>query len=144
MHYLVRKLWLLGLVLSLVCGAALSSEVAPADARKIKTLIEAQIAAFASDDATKAFSYAAPGIRIASGTPERFMEMVRANYPVVYRPTSVNFLSTGSIDGQVFQAVQMTDGDGHVWLALYALERQLDKSWRISGCVVHKGEGQVV
>ena len=37
------------------------------------------------DDAKRAFSYAAPSIRAMFGTPERFLAMVRAGYPVVYR-----------------------------------------------------------
>jgi hypothetical protein len=32
--------------------------------------------------------------------------------------------------------VRITDGDDKSWIALFALERQPDATWRISGCVV--------
>ena len=59
----------------------------------MRAVIEAQLAAFAADDAARAFSYAAPGIREVFGTPDRFLAMVRSGYPVVYRPASVTFLA---------------------------------------------------
>jgi hypothetical protein len=146
MRNLLRRPWCLVAVVMLACSAVARSEevVSDADVRSIRTVIEAQIAAFRADDARRAFSYATPGIRREIGTPERFIEMVRSSYPVVYRPLSVTFLQTAVVDGEVFQAVQMVDAEGALWLALYALERQPDKRWRISGCVVHKGEGRVI
>ena len=147
MRTVLRNLWCVVALIGLAWGSvarAADSEVTEVDALSIRSVIEAQIAAFQADDAKRAFSYAAPGIRREVGTPERFVEMVRTSYPVVYRPAAVAFLHTGVVDGQVFQAVQMVDGSGGVWLALYALERQPDKNWRISGCVVRKGEGQVI
>jgi hypothetical protein len=32
------------------------------------------------------------------------------------------------------QQLQVTDSDGAVWLAYYAMQRQKDGSWRTSGC----------
>ena len=40
------------------------------------------------------------------------------------------------IDGELIQSVQMTDAGGQVWLALYQMQRQSDRSWRINGCQV--------
>ena len=70
---------------------AAAQTVAPADARMIRAVIEAQLDAFKHDDAARAFSYAAPGIRETFGTAQNFMEMVRTQYPVVYRPSRVEF-----------------------------------------------------
>ena len=53
-----------------------------------------------SDDAKRAFSYAAPSIRAMFGTPERFLAMVRAGYPVVYRPPAVTFLIPLRVEGR--------------------------------------------
>ena len=106
----------------------------PEDARAVREVIEAQLDAFRHDDAARAFSYAAPDIQKAFGTPERFMAMVRTSYPVVYRPRSVLFEPPSDIDGDVFQPVRLTDSDGHAWMAVYPMERGADGVWRINGC----------
>jgi len=111
------------------------------DAKKIRRIIEAQLAAFAKDDAARAFSYAAPGIKQMFGTPERFIDMVRQGYPVVYRPASVSFLAPEGLDGTVIQAVEMTDASGAAWVAVYRLEKQRDGQWRIAGCELTAGQG---
>ena len=38
----------------------------------------------------------------------------------------------------------MTDGAGEVWLAVYTMQRQRDKSWRINGCQVAESAGRAV
>jgi hypothetical protein len=127
------------LLIAALCAAAgpvLAAGVSKADARKVRAVIEAQLAAFAADDAKRAFSYATRDIREMFGTPERFVAMVREAYPVVYRPASVAFLQPEAIDGMVIQAVEMVDAQGHVWMAVYRLERQRDRAWRISACEI--------
>jgi hypothetical protein len=119
-----------------VAAPAWAAGISKADTKKVRAVIEAQLAAFAADDAQRAFSYAAPAIREMFGTPEHFMAMVRQSYPVVYRPASVSFLQPEAIDGLVIQAVEMTDARGGVWMAVYRLQRQRDRSWRISACEV--------
>jgi hypothetical protein len=122
---------------------AQAQPVPAVDAKAIRAVVEAQLAAFAADDAKGAFSYAAPSIREMFGTPDRFMAMVRAGYPVVYRAASVIFLNPLRSQGQLFQGVQLTDADGSLWLATYRLERQPDNSWRISGCDVQPSSGKM-
>ncbi len=70
--------------------------------------------------------------------------MVRSSYPVVYAPASVAFLKPEAQDADVIQRVQMTDHRGKSWLAIYSLQRQKDKTWRISGCVVVESRGRFV
>jgi len=114
-------------------------EVKAADAKAVRAVIEAQLAAFAADDAEKAFSYAAPGIRTLFITAERFLSMVREGYPVVYRPASISFLKPEWIESKLIQRVQMTDSVGAPWMVVYEVERQADKSWRIAACVAARG-----
>ena len=121
-------------------GAA--PDVSTADAKAARAVIEAQLAAFAADDAEKAFSYAAPGIRALFVNAERFMSMVREGYPVVYRPASVAFLKPEWSDSKLLQRVQMTDAAGAPWMVVYELERQADKSWRIAACVAARGNAR--
>jgi len=119
-----------------------ANEVSPVDAKAVRALIEAQLAAFASDDATKAYALAAPAIQTMFVSAERFLAMVRESYPVVYRPASVAFLQPERIDGKLVQRVQMADAAGVPWMVVYELERQPDRSWRIAGCVAARGTGR--
>lgn len=114
-----------------------------ADEKNVRAVVQAQLAAFARDDAKTAYSFAAPNIREAVGSAPAFMDMVRQQYPVVYRPASVAFLKVEGKDGDALQRVQMLDADGNSWLAVYSLQRQKDKSWRITGCAVVENKGRM-
>ena len=96
---------------------AAAQPVADADARAARAIVSAQLQAFASDDAKRAFSYAAPSIRAMFGTPERFLAMVRAGYPAVYRAAGVTFLIPVHVEGELVQGVHLTDSEGALWLA---------------------------
>ena len=97
-----------------------------ADAKCVCAVIECQLAAFAKDDANKAFSFAAPNVRKALGSAVNFMSMVRSDYPLVYRPSSEVFLTAVENDGDVTQRMQMVDSNGNAWLASYSLQKQKD------------------
>ena len=142
MRRLIRTLCLMGAVFGLVATTG-AAEVTAADARNVRAVIQAQLAAFAADDAQRAFSYAAPKLRDMFGNADNFVAMVRAGYPVVYRPASVAFLKPEHVEGGLAQGVHMTDANGVLWLALYRLERQPDKSWRISACQIVEAAGVV-
>ena len=66
--------------------------LSPKDQKQIIEVVQAQLDAFAQDDAAKAFSLAAPNIRHLVGTAENFLEMVRTQYEIVYRPSSATFM----------------------------------------------------
>ena len=121
---------------------AAEAPVSAEDARALRQVIEAQLAAFRADDAEQAFSYASPSIRDQFGTPEHFMAMVRSGYPVVYRPATVAFMLPERMGGEVIQRVRMTDGNGAAWLAIYGMQRQGSRGWRINGCVVTRDAGR--
>ena len=141
-----RRSLMLAALGSLVAATTLraADAVAAADAKAVRALIEAQLAAFASDDADKAFSLAAPAIQTMFVNADRFLAMVRESYPVVYRPASVGFLQPEWIDGKLFQRVQMSDAAGARWTVVYQLERQADRSWRIAGCVAGRSQARSV
>jgi hypothetical protein len=124
-------------------GTAQAADVSAADAKAARAVIEGQLAALAADDAKRAFGYATPALREYFGTPENFIEMVRTSYPVVYRPVSVAFLKPQWVEGELVQGVHMSDDHGVLWLALYRLQRQKNKSWRISACQIVPAEGRV-
>ena len=138
-------LWL-GLALAGLTPSAFADQPAvPApSAKAVQLIVRAQLDAFAADDAKRAYSYAAANIQQMFGTADNFMEMVRTTYPVVYRPASVTFLTPKPQGKVVVQPVHMADGRGATWIAVYRLEQQKDKSWRIAGCVLVPNGGQTV
>ena len=132
----------LGLGLSLVGGLAYADDVPAALAVKARAVVQAQLDAFAADDARRAFLLASPDARKHLGSPDNFINLVRKSYAVVYRPASVAFLKPQLIDGAVVLGVQMTDTQGAAWLATYTLERQPDGLFLIGGCELAQNEGR--
>jgi hypothetical protein len=138
-----RRLFVQAWFALFACGLAAPGQAASldaADAKAVRAVIEAQLEAFAADDAVRAFSYASEGIRRQFVDPERFMAMVRAGYPMVLRPRSASFFQAQRAPTGVFQVVQLRDRSGQLWRATYLLEQQADRSWRIGGCVVEPGD----
>ena len=123
---------------------AIAGPLDQTDADKVREVIVAQLSALALDDADKAFETATPEVRAAIGSSNRFLAMVRGAYPMVYRPSSVNFHKPQEEDGSALQLVEIKDGEDKSWLALFALERQPDSTWRISGCVVAENHWQSI
>lgn len=118
--------------------------LSPKDQKHIIDVVQAQLHAFARDDAAKAFSYAAPNIRHLVGTAENFLEMVRTQYEIVYRPSATTFMQPHGEAGEATLKVQLTDADGDTWTATYSLQRQKNKTWRITGCTVAAATGTMV
>ncbi len=109
-------------------------EVTETDRTAIRFVIERQLQAFQNDDATTAFSFASPGIQIQFETPENFMRVVKTAYPAVYRPRSVLFEDLTNMRGVLTQPVLLLDSEGVPMTALYLMENQPDRTWRINGC----------
>ena len=118
--------------------------LSPKDQKQIIKVVQAQLNAFAQDDAAKAFSYAAPNIKHLMGSAENFLEMVRSQYEVVYKPSSTTFMQPMGEAGEAMLKVRMTDEDGDAWIATYTLQRQKNKVWRITGCAVSEATGTAV
>lgn len=143
--FFARLAWLLAVALAalMLLAPARAAPLTQADEKNVRAVVEGQLAALARDDAPKAFSFAAPNVREALGTAPVFLAMVRRNYPVLYRPSSVAFLKPEGKDDQVIQRVQMQDASGNAWLAVYSLQRQKNKAWRITGCQVVENKGRM-
>lgn len=135
------KLCLTTLAIALFVPAAFGQTTETRTA--IREVIQAQLAAFQSDDAALAFSYASPDIQARFESPTRFMSMVRAGYDPVYRPTAVEFQKLHT-DGQErwIQEVLLVDREGRPVLAYYPMRPQADGSWRIGGCTLMPVEAQ--
>lgn len=129
--------WLLLMIVSAHANTPTADERAA-----IQAIIEAQLAAFARDDAEAAFALASRPIQEKFGDARSFMAMVKTAYPVVYRPASVAYLTPEGGDGRFTQQVHFIDEEGRHWLALYALIRLPDASWRINGCAIQAAPGE--
>ncbi len=127
-------------VLSLACSSipARADDVATAQG-----VIRAQEQAFVHDDATAAYSYAAPAVKQIFPAPDIFMLMVQNGYAPVYRHKSFEFGDSKTEGSSVAQRVHIIDANGEAWEALYTLEQQADGSYKITGCSLLKA-GQAV
>ena len=141
--FMIRS-FLLALFLFGASASLPAAEVSRQDALAIRDVIAEQLDAFMHDDAPRAFSLATTSIRAQFGTPEVFINMVRAAYPVVYRPKTVQFENPVVVEGEVIQPVRMTDAEGRAWIALYPMQRQADGGWRINGCQLARLSGREV
>ena len=103
-----------------------------AEGKAIETTIRAQITALQADDFARAFTYASLTIQQIFRAPEVFGRMVRQGYPMVYRPSAIEFLELASVEGYYWQKVQIRDGQGRYHLMAYQMV-QLDGVWRING-----------
>jgi hypothetical protein len=125
---------------ALLAGKAQAEAVSASDGRAVRAVVEAQLKALANDRAEQAFSYAAPAIRQQFGDAQVFMAMVRQSYAMLIRPRSVSYFRPEGVNGVVTQVLQFRDAEGRLWRAVYELQRQSDKRWRISGCAVVPGD----
>ncbi len=105
------------------------------DSNEIRSVILEQIEAFRQDDGAAAFAIAAPEIQTKFGDPERFMAIVAAIYPQVYRPQKVTFLDLNNTGDDVVQKVLLIGPNGRLVIALYQMI-EIDGRWRIKGCVL--------
>ena len=113
------------------------------DVSAARDVIRAQEQAFIHDDASAAYSYAAPVIKQIFPAPDIFMSMVQNGYAPVYRHKSFEFGDSKTEGGSVAQRVHIIDANGEAWEALYTLEQQADGSYKITGCSLLKA-GQAV
>ena len=98
----------------------------------IEATIGAQIDAFLKDDFAEAFSYASPGIKGIFGTPDRFGQMVRQGYPMVWRPGDVQYLELRDVDGALWQRVMIRDQAGATHILDYQMI-ETGEGWKING-----------
>jgi hypothetical protein len=132
------------LVLLAILGfSAPAAAFSDGDRAAVQNTIEQQLQAFLRDDGATAYSFAAPTIKQMYPTVDAFMAMVKNGYPQVYRPRSHQFGELREQPGFLEQAVDIVDGQGNFWTAVYTLRQEPDGTWKISGCIIVKKPGQV-
>lgn len=108
------------------------SVAAQAQENPIEKVIADQLAAFQADDFDTAYSFASPTIKRLFGSPERFGQMVRDGYPMVYRPADVTMLEQRVMGGQTVQRVMMRDAAGRLHFLAYQMI-ETPEGWQING-----------
>jgi hypothetical protein len=108
------------------------ASAALAQGEEIQSVIKRQIDAFLKDDFATAFTFASPGIQGIFVTPENFGAMVRNGYPMVWRPTDVDFGELREVAGRLWQRVIVRDAEGRIHTLDYQMVEDAD-GWRING-----------
>ena len=119
----------------------LIASVSAAQDRGIERVIRDQIEAFQADDFEAAFVHASPNIKRMFGSSERFGQMVKRGYPMVWRPDAIQFLALRKDADLFWQRLLIRDaqGRGHV------LEYQMiltESGWKINGVQLLDSPGQ--
>ncbi|MCD8565500.1 MAG: DUF4864 domain-containing protein [Burkholderiaceae bacterium] len=124
--------WLVSVCMSFVVGSAQAEPTQPNRNTDIEKVIERQIEAFKADDFKSAFEYAAPGIQQRFGSPEKFAFTVIHRYPMVWRPSQVQYLKVEQYRDHALQTVMITDHNNTLHILVYEMV-PIDKTWRIGG-----------
>ncbi|WP_169570022.1 DUF4864 domain-containing protein [Sneathiella limimaris] len=95
-------------------------------------IIDSQIEAFQSGRNERAYSFAAPVIRLQYETSDKFVDMVREYYSPVFNPAWYQFDEFQEIRGRPLQAVLIQGPEGKIWKAIYQFEN-VSGEWKISG-----------
>ena len=125
----------LGAVLARPAIAA-ETKLSKAEWQAIRKVISDQLAALRAGDADKAFGYASSGIRAQFGDAATFIAMVREAYSALLLARYTEFLDGAVIDGVVVQPLRLIAPDNTVQVALYTVERQSARGWRVTGCQI--------
>lgn len=118
--------------LTIAAVALMLSGPAKAQDADIEAVIANQLDAFKADDFARAFTFASPNIKRIFGSAERFGQMVRNGYPMVWRPADVQFIGQEPSGASVLQTLRIEDGEG----AMHFLEYEMiptDQGWQING-----------
>ena len=126
------KAWTVAIALVFVAASeGRAAELMPREPG-IETTIQSQIDAFLVDDFAKAFTFASPNIKSLFGSADRFGQMVRQGYPMVWRPGEVRYLELREISGALWQKVMIRDQAGGIHLLDYQMINTGD-GWQING-----------
>ncbi len=101
---------------------------------EIREVIQSQLDAFQQDDDAAAYAFAAPSVKQRFPTVEAFSKMVRDRYTPIYNPRELKFLTPSIVQGRIMQGVQFLSDENQVFLAVFTVEKQEDKSWKIKSC----------
>lgn len=138
-----RYAWVV-LMVACLCVVSMQAKADTSIQEQTKAVIQAQLEAFAQDDGEKAFSYASPNIQVMFGSPAQFLDMVKKDYNVVYRPQLVQFLRFAANEEQAEHLLLMTDRNQILWNVSYRLVNTGKGGWKISSCLIEKAPSKLI
>jgi hypothetical protein len=100
-----------------------------------KKIISQQLEAFKVNDASKAYSFAAPFIKMRFEDPESFMSMVKDNYEPISNAKDFYFLKFKINNGNIYHQLQVISESNQSYMATYSLIF-IEDEWKISGCAL--------
>lgn len=132
-----RAAWMLFLLAGLASWTARGAQAAPVDsddAQAIRETVRSQLDAFAGDDAAAAFELATTSVRTLFGDADHLLQVIKRQFPPVYRHRDAVFSAPEIIGGRALQLVRLTDAECQVWVAVFVMRQETSGSWRIDGC----------
>ena len=121
--------WLASVCMSLLVVGAQAEPTRNVDIEKV---IDQQIEAFKANDFEAAFEFATPGIQQRFGSPEKFGFAVIHGYPMVWRPSDIQYIGVDLYATHALQKVMITDNQKTLHLLVYQMV-PIDQGWRIGG-----------
>jgi hypothetical protein len=104
------------------------------DALEIQNVIQLQLYAVMQEDAEMAFSFASALSQDELGSPADFMDLIRHDFPMMYRYRQVQFDEYDIDVNHATQIVHFTDENNAIWIGVYRMLRETDGAWKIAGC----------
>lgn len=131
-------------LVALVVLYGLASGLWAQEPEQAETAIREQIQAFADGNAETAYAIASEGIQQQFDTPDRFIDMVRTQYPALYQPQFLTFSEPLVVSSErVHQELMVVDSNGRSWQAWYSLVA-VENRWRIEGVVLRPAAQQAI
>ena len=120
--------------------AVWSGGAVQAQSDDVRAVIDDQIAAFQAEDLDRAFAHASPSIQGIFGTADRFGQMVRQGYPMVWRPDRLRYLDLRQEGEAWWQRVSIRDVQGAVHVLDYQMI-QTPQGWKINAVYLLPPQG---
>lgn len=128
--------------LMMVQAASKADELTAKHVDEIHNIISDQLTAFINEDATRAYSYAAPLVKLRFPTADLFMNMVEKGYGAIYRSTSHDFgRSLLAKENEFFQELIVTDEQGKTWQSVYVMQKLSKGDWKIKSVHIRPSVG---
>ncbi|MGV3741658.1 MAG: DUF4864 domain-containing protein [Burkholderiaceae bacterium] len=124
----------LSVILLTLIAMACANKAYEKDAQEIRSVIQSQLHAVSRDDAEVAFSFTSTSTRGELGSPDDFMDLIRHDFPMLYRHRQVMFEEPDIDVNHATQIVQFIDEKDSVWVGIYKMQREKNGSWKVAGC----------
>lgn len=125
--------------------ASQAEELTEKQTNMIRSVISDQLSAFSDNDAPRAYSYAAPVVKLRFPTADSFMNMVEKGYGAIYRSSSYDFGRSQMNDNrEIFQELILTDQQGKTWQSIYILQQLKSGDWKIKGVHIRPSTSSIL